>query len=132
MKLIDVFVVIGLIIAFMGSNVSAAEVKTNGTEVYVKSNAAHGYEIFKSLGGISNLLFDLLDLVTYLVYIIAVIDILICTLVILLGIYNRKEFTMKGVKNDIEAHQGLVKVTKAVFYMWIATTALDYLFNYRT
>lgn len=126
----DIIVAVGLILAVFVSTVGAADVTTNGTDVYIKPNAAHGYEIFSSFG-ISNLLLDALDFVTYLVYIVAVIDIIACTLVILLGIWNKKSISMKGIKDDIEAHQGLVKVTKAIFYMWIATTALDYLFNYK-
>lgn len=120
-------------LAFTGlliSVASAAEITTEGQEVHIKPSAARGQELVSGFKG-ANLLNDALDALTYLIYAAAIIDVLICTLVVLVGVYGGKKVnSLKSIRDEIEARDGVWRVSKAIFWMFVGINVIDFLYYY--
>lgn len=134
MKIKRVLIVASILLAFLlvsfTQTVYAADVTTNGTEVHIKPDAANGEEIVSGVKG-SNVLGDIMDVLTYLIYIAALIDVLFCTLTILIGVLGGKKLnSLKAMKSELEARDGVWTVTKAIGIMWISINVLDVLYYY--
>lgn len=134
MKIRNVLLVAGFLLAFLlvsfTQTVYAAEVTTNGTEVHIKPSAANGEKIVSGVKG-ANVLGDILDVLTYLIYTAALIDVLYCTLIILIGVAGGKKLnSLKAMKSELEAKDGVWTVTKAIGLMWISVNLLDVLYYY--
>ncbi|MEN6291035.1 MAG: hypothetical protein ABFD07_03320 [Methanobacterium sp.] len=112
----------------MVSVVTAAEVSENGTVVHVSPDASNGHKIFSEFR-FSDLLLDGLDLLYYLDYLAAVIVVLYCTLIVIIGIGKKKQ-DLKSIKDELFAKDSVVHTAKAICFMWIGLEVIDFFFNY--